>query len=144
MSETHKTIEYYMSLPYRISIVREESGSYFASADDLPGCITEANTREEALINLEDAMRGWIELALEDGDPIPEPEKEERRYSGRILVRAPKSLHRRLAESARREGVSLNQYILYRLSGDAKKGLDGVSLGRGTISAPLVGQSPKT
>ena len=37
-------------------------------------------------------------------------------YSGRILVRIPKSLHRQLAIDAKREGISLNQYALYKLS----------------------------
>lgn len=37
-------------------------------------------------------------------------------YSGKVLIRLPKSLHKRLTEAARIEGVSLNQYILYKLS----------------------------
>lgn len=37
-------------------------------------------------------------------------------YSGKVLVRLPRSLHRRLSEAAAIEGVSLNQYILYKLS----------------------------
>ncbi len=37
-------------------------------------------------------------------------------YSGRILVRIPKSLHRQLALDAKHEGISLNQYALYKLS----------------------------
>lgn len=37
-------------------------------------------------------------------------------YSGHILVRIPKSLHRQLALEAKREGISLNQYALYKLS----------------------------
>ena len=36
-------------------------------------------------------------------------------YSGKVLLRLPKSLHKRLAEEARAEGVSLNQYALYKL-----------------------------
>ena len=37
-------------------------------------------------------------------------------YNGKILLRIPRSLHRRLAECAQIEGVSLNQYALYKLS----------------------------
>ena len=55
-------------------------------------------------------MRGWLEASLESGDPIPEPRQGES-YSGKFLVRLPRSLHRRLAEAANDEGVSLNQYI---------------------------------
>ncbi len=37
-------------------------------------------------------------------------------YNGKVLLRLPKSLHKRLADEARVEGVSLNQYALYKLS----------------------------
>ena len=37
-------------------------------------------------------------------------------YGGKILLRVPKSLHKRLAAEASMEGVSLNQYALYKLS----------------------------
>jgi antitoxin HicB len=59
---------------------------------------------------IQDAMRGWIEVSLEDGDPIPEPRPLDD-YSGKFVVRVPKSLHRELVDAAEREGVSLNQYI---------------------------------
>jgi hypothetical protein len=59
---------------------------------------------------IQDAMRAWIEVSLEDGDPIPEPRPLED-YSGKFVVRVPRSLHRDLVETASREGVSLNQYI---------------------------------
>lgn len=59
---------------------------------------------------VEDAMRGWIETALEDGLPIPLPRPREA-YSGKFMVRMPKSLHRELAEAAEREGVNLNAFI---------------------------------
>ena len=55
-------------------------------------------------------MRGWIEVALEEGIPIPEPAPNED-YIGKFVVRLPRSLHRQLAETAEREGVSLNQFI---------------------------------
>jgi len=45
--------------------------------------------------------------------PLPSSDNS---YSGKLLVRMPKSLHRRLAETAEREGVSLNQYIVSLLS----------------------------
>ena len=41
---------------------------------------------------------------------------DERQYSGRISLRVPKTLHAILAMEAEKEGVSLNQYVLYRLS----------------------------
>lgn len=41
---------------------------------------------------------------------------ERREYSGKLLLRIPRELHRQLAEEARQNGVSLNQYALYKLS----------------------------
>mgnify|MGYP001380155099 CR=1 FL=1 len=65
------------------------------------------------------AKESWISARLEEGLPIPEPNENDSGYSGRIALRTPKSLHRRLAQSAQREGVSLNQYLLYLVSRDA-------------------------
>ncbi len=59
---------------------------------------------------IEEAMRGWLESELENGKTIPEPRPEEE-YSGKFIVRVPKSLHRKLAEISGSEGVSLNQWI---------------------------------
>ncbi|MHC5610060.1 MAG: toxin-antitoxin system HicB family antitoxin [Nostoc sp.] len=57
----------------------------------------------------------WIETAYEASDDIPLPSSDNS-YRGKLLVRMPKSLHRRLAETAEHEGVNLNQYIVSLLS----------------------------
>jgi len=77
--------------------------------------MTEGDTQAQALSNLEDAMTGWIQLHLEDGDPIPPPIAVDD-YSGKFMVRIPKSLHRDLARRADIDGVSLNQYVSVRLA----------------------------
>ena len=59
---------------------------------------------------IQEAMEGWLEAALQRGFDIPEPRPEEE-YSGKFVVRVPRSLHRELVATADREGVSLNQYI---------------------------------
>jgi antitoxin HicB len=71
---------------------------------ELPGCITQGDTFEELGEMIEDAKRSWIETALADGQEIPQPRSEEK-YSGKFIVRVPKSLHRELVETAEREGV---------------------------------------
>ena len=55
-------------------------------------------------------MRAWIEAMLEAGRSIPEPQTVES-YSGKFIVRLPRSLHRELVQLAEREGVSLNMYV---------------------------------
>ena len=108
-----RTVEEYMRLPYTIEVVRdddENGGGWVARVAELPGCITQGEDFQELGEMIEDAMRMWIETAIEDGAEIPEPHPEEN-YSGKFIVRVPKSLHRELAETANREDVSLNMYI---------------------------------
>ena len=111
-----KTIDEYMKIPYRMEIIEDTAeGGYVASYPDLKGCITCGQTIESAASALIDAKRSWIEAALEDGYDIPIPETDDS-YSGQFKFRMPKSLHRQLAEHAKLEGISMNQYCLYLLS----------------------------
>lgn len=112
-----KDFEYYMSLPYTITIIPDRiSGGFVAKVNELPGCITQADTIEETLAMIEDAKRAWIDVALQNGMDIPEPDQVEDDTPGKFLLRLPKSLQRELANRAKAEGVSLNQYMLYQLA----------------------------
>ena len=105
-----------MKLKYKIEVVpipEEDGGGYEAR---IPQLGREAfrgygETIEEALAHLEVVKRDLFESYLKDGMPIPEPEKEEGRYSGRILFRVPIYLHKELSELARKEDISLNQLL---------------------------------
>lgn len=114
----NRTLDYYLGLDYPLTIYHAKEGGYVAEFEDLPGCITEGETLEEVSQKIEEARRAWIEVAYEDGMEIPLP-RTEREYSGKFVVRMPKHLHRRLAEQAEREGVSLNQYVETILSSGA-------------------------
>jgi predicted RNase H-like HicB family nuclease len=108
----------YLQLPYTILIkhITDESGDYyFATVLELDGCMSDGATYQEAFENIREAMEGWIETKLANGFPVPLPVKEDK-YSGKFVVRLPKTLHARLAIEAEKEGVSLNQYALYKLS----------------------------
>lgn len=107
-----------MNLPYNYIVqpIKDESGSYYCGRVlELDGCQSTGETFEETYNNLLEAMEGWIEVKLEYNDPIPEPLGDEA-YSGKFVVRIPKSLHRQLAIEAQQEGISLNQYTMYKLS----------------------------
>jgi len=108
-------INHYMSLPYTIELIREDTTTWFARVAELPGCMTEGDSAEDAAAMIQDAMAGWIELALEDGRTIPEPKPLEE-FSGKFVVRVSKSLHRDLVAAAAREEVSLNQFIATELA----------------------------
>jgi predicted RNase H-like HicB family nuclease len=112
------TVQDYMALPYNIVFryVKDDSGEYyFATVQELDGCMSDGATIEEAAANIREAMEGWIETKLENGFSVPTPFNADQ-YSGKFNVLLPKTLHRRLALEAQREGVSLNQYTLFKLS----------------------------
>ena len=105
-----------MSLPYKMEIVADvDEGGFIASFPDLPGCFTCGDTVEKAAENAMDAKKAWIEAAVEEHLEIREP-SEQASYSGQFKLRLPKTLHRMLAEQAREEGISMNQYCIYLLS----------------------------
>ena len=110
------TMNELLALPYRIELVNDSVVVCFVvSFPDLPGCITCGETLEAAVANAADAERAWLQAALEDGLPVREPDDLEN-YSGQFKLRIPKSLHRSLAEHARQEGISMNQYCVYLLA----------------------------
>lgn len=111
-----KDLEHYLRLKYPMEIVEDEEGGYFGQIPDLPGCIAQGETVEETVENLNSAKRAWMEVRLEDGLEIPAPHEAVETYSGRFLLRVPKSVHCELARRARREGMSLNSYVLHLLS----------------------------
>jgi antitoxin HicB len=115
-----KTLEEYMELPYTIEITHDRDGDgnegFVAEVRELPGCLSQGATIEEAAARIRDAMEDWLSVALEDGAKIPEP-RDPNAYSGRFLLRLPRALHAELAREAAREGVSLNQYVATTLAG---------------------------
>jgi len=108
----------YLARPYHIIIqhITDESGVYYlATVKEFDGCMSHGDTYIEAFENIQEAMKGWIETKLENGFTVPDP-ADEAIYSGKFVLRIPKTLHARLSMEAEKEGVSLNQYALYRLS----------------------------
>ena len=114
-----KSVEYYMSLPYRMEIYPDVvEGGFTAAYPDLPGCLTCAENIEDLIKNANDAKREWITASLEEGCEIAEPESvtDLSEYSGQFKLRMPKTLHRSLVLNAKKEGISMNQYCIYLLS----------------------------
>jgi antitoxin HicB len=105
----------YLKRPYSRLVVPETDGSFRAEILEFPGCIATADTAAEALSLLEDVAASWLEATLAKGQPVPEP-MEETEFSGKLVLRLPKSLHRKAAQAAKRDGVSLNQLIVSSLA----------------------------
>jgi antitoxin HicB len=113
-ADIEREVERYMALPYHIELIPDE-GEWVVAIPELPGCLSQGETPEEAITMIREAQRLWLQVALEDGRPIPAPRLEED-YSGRFNVRVPKRLHRDLVRAAEAEGVSLNLFVATALA----------------------------
>src|SRR6266545_2148302 len=100
----------YMNAPYIHMIIPTAEGRYLAEVLELPGCITDGRTPEEAYSNLEEAKSGYLSSLVTRDIPVPEAVglKE---LSGNIPLRISSELHRMAALRAKQEGISLNQWI---------------------------------
>ena len=114
MTDMAETLEHYLSLGYPYELVRDEEGVFVASHQDLPGCLAQGETANEAVANLDEARQAWIGHRFEMGLPIPQPVDEE--YSGKFLLRMSPALHSALVREAKRQQLSLNQLISNVLS----------------------------
>jgi len=108
---TSQVITSLLRRPYARVVVPDDTGRYAARILEFPGCFSEGGTPEEAYENLEKAAGNWLESAVSQGMTVPEPFATQG-YSGTVSLRLPKSIHRRAAEYAHRDGVSLNQFLV--------------------------------
>ncbi|MBM3150462.1 MAG: type II toxin-antitoxin system HicB family antitoxin [Chloroflexi bacterium] len=111
-------VEYYANLPYTITVEKEDAGRgayYTARVIELPDLLMTGATPGEAVAELESVKREWIEEYLKLGNKMPRPLKS-RKYSGKVILRIPPSLHETLVKVAELEGVSFNQYMVASLS----------------------------
>lgn len=93
----------------------DDDEGFIAIIPELPGLSAFGETPEEATQELLIAQKLYIKVHKEDGCKLPKPEKL-KYYSGQTRLRLPKSLHESLAVEAKKEGVSLNSYIINLLS----------------------------
>lgn len=54
----------------------EDGGGFLATVLDLPGCMSDGETPEEALVNVQDAIAAWIEAAQDMGHSVPPPSRK--------------------------------------------------------------------
>lgn len=59
------------SMGYTVILEQEPDGGYAVHAPSLPGCVSQGDTREEALTNIREAIELYIEDCVESGDPVP-------------------------------------------------------------------------
>jgi antitoxin HicB len=88
----------------------EEGTGYLIEFPDVPLCMSDGATVEEAIVNGRDALKCCLLTMKEFGDPIPKPGSSGV-ASGQFRLRVPKTVHARLTSRAEQEGVSLNTLV---------------------------------
>jgi predicted RNase H-like HicB family nuclease len=63
---------------YEVVLAREVGGRYSVTVPALPGCVSQGETREEALAMIREAIEGYLESLAAHGDPLPGPIEIER------------------------------------------------------------------
>jgi antitoxin HicB len=105
--------------PFEIRpLTPNEGGGYLISFPDLPNCISDGETPEEALQNGMEALEGWIATRQELGLEVPSPSTVASPV--KLVARLPKSLHQNLTKRAKQEGISLNTLLIMLLSQQQK------------------------
>jgi predicted RNase H-like HicB family nuclease len=132
-------IRHYLNLPYRIALIRDgtdEERPWRATVEDLPGCEARGSTAADAAAKVPAALADWVARARASGRDVPEP-RGARDYSGRLLLRMPKTLHSELAQAAERDEVSLNAYINLLLA----TAMNPPPAGGGWVAGPWIGET---
>ena len=103
----------YSLFDYSIKVFKDERDNDFgAFIEEIPEVSAFGETPGEAINELKTAYELWLESCQEEGYPVSEPFNV-RGYSGKFVLRVPKSLHKKLVEKANEENVSLNHEVNY-------------------------------
>jgi predicted RNase H-like HicB family nuclease len=62
---------------YRVLIEPDEDGVFVAEVPALPGCVSQGNTRAEAIVNIKEAIAAYLESLQKHGEPVPPAVSEE-------------------------------------------------------------------
>lgn len=86
---------------------KEEGGGYLVEYPDIPGCMSDGETIEEAIANGREALRDCLDVLRESGHKAPKPEVAAAQWRQRL----PRTLYSKLTKQAESEGVSINSYV---------------------------------
>ena len=86
---------------------KQEGGGYLVEYPDIPGCMSDGETIEEAIANGKEALRDCLGVFRESGRKIPRPGVEAAQWRQRL----PRTLYMKLTERAKSEGVSMNSLV---------------------------------
>jgi len=110
---TKKNLDYYLGLKWTFTIEQEShegQGYYVISVNELPGVCTDAETIEEGVTTIQEAIGAAIKLYLKQGDPIPEPVNK-KKFRGNIAYRTSPERHCMVAKLANQKHKSLSRTL---------------------------------
>lgn len=107
-----------MEYSFNVKKIKVEEHVFFViESNILKGCVAQGDTLDDALALFSELEREWLETAKKYDIPIPkESIQEETSYSGKLMIRLSKSLHKKIAQEAEKESTSINQLIVSILS----------------------------
>lgn len=89
-------------------LTEEEGGGILITFPDLPGCMSDGETYEEAIAHGREVFYEWIEAWQEMGRKVPLPSADDDDDPSKFVLRMPHSMHLRVMATASAEGVSAN------------------------------------
>ncbi|MCP4217725.1 MAG: type II toxin-antitoxin system HicB family antitoxin [bacterium] len=92
----------------------EEDGVFLGRCLEFPGLTAHGDTTEAALKEIKGVVGESVKWMKEEDKTVPEP-LGLKKYKGKLTLRVPPEIHRKLVIRSVEEGVSVNQYILSRL-----------------------------
>ena len=90
---------------------KAQGGGWLITWLDLPGCMSDGETPEEAIENGRGAFAAWMAVRQGDLKKLPPKPSAPAGKPARFVLRTPKSMHARLVARAEAEGVSLNTLV---------------------------------
>ncbi len=99
--------------PFKVYQTENEGHVFWvAKSTLLKGCVGQGDVQSDAISELEENEKEWLETAKENGIPIPEiPIEHIEDYSGKMTLRMAPFVHMQASHFAAQEGISLNQYV---------------------------------
>ena len=104
-STTNRSLDEYQFTVRPLS--KEEGGGYLVEYPDIPGCMSDGETIEEAIANGREALRDCVAVFHESGRKVPKPGIEAAQWRQRL----PRTLYSKLTVQAEKEGVSINSFV---------------------------------
>lgn len=84
-----------------------EGGGYLVEYPEIPGCMSDGETIEEAITNGREALLDCLAVLKESGLKLPKPDSEPAQWRQRL----PRTLYSKLTKQAESEGVSINSFV---------------------------------